>query len=221
MARHFTSLTGDREGLEPIRSRLSEWDELLDGLDAAGLADFIQIDFGIVRGLAYYTGFVFELFEATGAGRALAGGGRYDDLVAKLGGAPTPAVGMAMGDVTLMDLLSEKNRLPSLSATLDVFIVSDRAPEVRAATIRLAANLRAAGISTAYSLKTAAMGKQFKEASQSRARFVAVIGENELAADQVQIRSGNDETSRTTPLAAATATIATLLSEPPKDDETI
>lgn len=213
MQRHFNSLCSDPDGAGRIRSRLSDWDELLSGLDAAGLRDFVQIDFGIVRGLAYYTGFVFEIFEASGSGRALAGGGRYDDLVSKLGGAPTPAVGMAMGDVTLIDLLSEKDSLPAPSDRLGVFIVSDRAPAVREATIRLAARLRQAGVSAAYSLKSAAMGKQFKEASQSAARMVVVIGENELAAQQVQVRSGEGGSSRVIPLDDAATTLAGILRE--------
>lgn len=71
-----------------------------------GLEAFIQIDLGIVRGLAYYTGFVFEAFQVSGQGRALAGGGRYDDLCEKLGGHSMPAVGFAIGDVTFTDLLA-------------------------------------------------------------------------------------------------------------------
>ena len=85
------------------KTRIEEWSQLLRDLSASGVGDFIQIDLGIVRGLAYYTGFVFEAFEASGEGRALAGGGRYDALVKKLGGPDMPAVGFAMGDVTLVD----------------------------------------------------------------------------------------------------------------------
>lgn len=213
MERHFGSLNGDREARDRIRARLASWDELLSGLDAAGLGEFVQIDFGIVRGLAYYTGFVFELFEASGEGRALAGGGRYDDLVAKLGGPPTPAVGMAMGDVTLIDLLTEKDRLPPPNPPVDVFIVGDRAPAVRQAIIRAAATLRANGMATIYSLKSTAMAKQFKEAAQSRAPFVVVLGEDELAGNCVQIRSASGSASTTLPLSEAVSLLRQRLDE--------
>ena len=94
------------------KARIEEWSQLLLNLTASGVGDFIQIDLGIVRGLAYYTGFVFEAFEVSGEGRAIAGGGRYDALVKKLGGPNMPAVGFAMGDVTLVDLLESKSLVP-------------------------------------------------------------------------------------------------------------
>ena len=81
---------------EKIAARFSEFSELLNRLDAMGLTPFIRLDLGIVRGLAYYTGFVFEAFQTVGKGRALAGGGRYDHLVQKLGGPEMPAVGFGV-----------------------------------------------------------------------------------------------------------------------------
>ena len=84
---------------------MGEWRKLLDLLSALGVREFISPDLGIVRGLAYYTGFVFEAFQTVGTGRALAGGGRYDNLVGKLGYQDMPAVGFGMGDVTVSDLL--------------------------------------------------------------------------------------------------------------------
>lgn len=91
--------------LKKARERIDDWEQLLRLIESAGAGEFIQIDLGIVRGLAYYTGFVFEAFEVSGEGRALAGGGRYDSLVKKLGGPDIPAVGFAMGDVTVANLL--------------------------------------------------------------------------------------------------------------------
>ena len=83
-------------------------------LDAHGVMPCISIDLSIVRGLAYYTGFVYEVFEKTGEGRALAGGGRYDHLVKKLSGnADMPAAGFAIGDMTLADCLKSNGLLPA------------------------------------------------------------------------------------------------------------
>src|SRR5215469_6517578 len=84
-------------------------EQLVDGLRARGLADFVAIDVGIVRGLAYYTGIVFEVFDRAGKFRAIAGGGRYDNLIAQLsdGAVSMPALGFAMGDVVLGELINE------------------------------------------------------------------------------------------------------------------
>jgi histidyl-tRNA synthetase len=95
---------GRRASRAASRTGGSSW----AGLAAMGLADFIQVDLGVVRGLAYYTGFVFEAFDRKGELRALAGGGRYDDLVGKLGGSALPAVGFAIGDMTFALLLEER-----------------------------------------------------------------------------------------------------------------
>lgn len=93
-------------GGEKLAARLAEWRQVLTALDAMGLGGFVTVDLGVVRGLAYYTGFVFEAFDRRGDLRALAGGGRYDDLVKKLGGPDLPAVGFAIGDMTFSLLWS-------------------------------------------------------------------------------------------------------------------
>lgn len=173
--------------MEAARSRLAEWKTLLGDLTAAGFAAYIQIDLGIVRGLAYYTGFVFEAFEATGAGRALAGGGRYDALVKKLGGPDVPAVGFAMGDVTLADLLKAKHLYPEPSARVDFFAVVGGELE-RGCALEDAAKLRAAGYRVDYPLKATAFGKQFKLAGQSGARFALIYGSEEIARDVVKLQ---------------------------------
>ena len=166
--RDFDSLVRFVEGLplegaraEEAAVRLAEWKQLMDSLEAAGAADFIQIDLGIVRGLAYYTGFVFEAFEASGEGRALAGGGRYDGLVKKLGGPDLPAVGFAMGDVTLADLLESRGLLKASSEGPD-WIAIIGGPEERKAALADTAMLRAAGHRVEYPLRDQGFGKQFQ-----------------------------------------------------------
>lgn len=168
-------------------ARLEDWDRLMSLLDAMGVADFVHIDLGIVRGLAYYTGFVFEAFEASGESRALAGGGRYDALVRKLGGPEMPAVGFAMGDVTLIDLLREKNRLPAYVQSPE-FIAVIGGERERVPALRDAAALRALGYGVDYPLKEQGFGKQFKEANQKGARFALIYGSEEVDRGLVKVR---------------------------------
>lgn len=185
-------LEGERK--EAAEKRLADWAVLIGGLEAASLSAFLQIDLGIVRGLAYYTGFVFEAFEASGEGRALAGGGRYDALVKKLGGPDMPAVGFAMGDVTLADLLESKDLLPQFLDAPD-FIMVIGGEEERKAAMFDATMLRSIGYRVNYPLKDQSFGKQFKSANQSGARFAMIYGTDELAKGVVKLKdlSGGGE----------------------------
>jgi histidyl-tRNA synthetase len=169
------------------KTRIEEWSQLLRDLSASGVGDFIQIDLGIVRGLAYYTGFVFEAFEASGEGRALAGGGRYDALVKKLGGHDMPAVGFAMGDVTLVDLLESKSLVPEYIQRPD-FIAIIGGEDERAVALADAAQLRAVGYQIEYPFKNQGFAKQFKSANQSGARFALIYGSEELERGVVKVR---------------------------------
>lgn len=173
-----------------IEKRLDEWKYLIEALNALGVSDFIKIDLSIVRGLAYYTGFVFEAFQLVGEGRALAGGGRYDNLVKKLGGPDLPAVGWAMGDVTLQDFLELKNLLPKYIDVPDYFVVTaDHA--CRLVALSDVASMRKAGHRVEYPLKEMTFGKQIKLASQVGARFALIYGEDEIKQNQVTIKDLN------------------------------
>lgn len=171
--------------------RISQWEGLLEALESGGVADFIQIDLGIVRGLAYYTGFVFEVFPLDEAGqptgRALAGGGRFDHLVGLLGYPEVPAVGFGMGDVVLADALGATGLLPPLVDAPDVYCVIGGEAE-RLLALGDAAGLRSAGYRVSYPLKAVGFGKQFKQAGQSGARFALVYGSEEREADAVKVR---------------------------------
>ena len=90
-----------------------------------GLGEFVDLDLSIVRGLAYYTGTVFELFDARGELRAICGGGRYDKLLQSLGGVDLPALGFGMGDVVLGELLRDRGLAPAAAASIDVFLAGD------------------------------------------------------------------------------------------------
>jgi len=178
-------LEGDLAGR--AEARVADWELLLRHLDAAGAGEFIRIDLGIVRGLAYYTGFVFEAFEAGGEGRALAGGGRYDALVQKLGGPDMPAVGFAMGDVTLADLLDGKSLVPEYMQRPEFIAIIGGADE-RDAALADAARLRSLGHQVEYPLKNQGFGKQFKAAGRSGARFALIYGSDELERGAVKVR---------------------------------
>ncbi|MFW5883508.1 MAG: His/Gly/Thr/Pro-type tRNA ligase C-terminal domain-containing protein, partial [Verrucomicrobiota bacterium] len=143
---------------------------------------------------AYYTGFVFEAFEREGENRALAGGGRYDHLIKKVGGPEMPAAGFAIGDVTLALCLESKNRLPPLIQKPDVYCVIGGADE-RGAALRDLGQLRRAGFVADYSLKELGFSKQFKQANERGASLCLIYGSEELAAQQVTLKdlqSGNE-----------------------------
>lgn len=180
---------------EKLQARLADWRRVLAGLDAMGLAGFVSVDLSVVRGLAYYTGFVFEAFDRKGDLRALAGGGRYNDLIRKLGYADVPAVGFAIGDVTTGLLLEQRGLAPVLSSAPDVYVVIG-GPDQRGAAFGDIQALRAAGWRVDYPLKEVAFGKQFKAAAESGARLALIYGGDEWAKGVVKVRDMVDRSER-------------------------
>jgi histidyl-tRNA synthetase len=159
----------------------------LEALRAMGFGDYLDLDLGIVRGLAYYTGTVFELFDARGELRAVCGGGRYDNLLASLGGVDLPALGFGMGDVVLGELLRDRGLAPPSEPTVDVFlaaITGDDVPEV----LGLARELRDAGLRVEYALAPQAVGKQLKLADTRGARVAIVVGPDDRARGEVMVK---------------------------------
>lgn len=172
---------------EKGKERAMDWTNLLDEIEAHQVSSFVKIDLSIVRGLAYYTGFVYEAFEASGEGRALAGGGRYDHLIKKLSGnVDLPASGFAIGDMTLSDCLEKNGLLPSYIMAPDLYLISGT--EQRISGIALVAATRKAGFVVSHSLKTTGFGKQFKEAGKSGARYALILGEEEKNQNKVKIK---------------------------------
>jgi histidyl-tRNA synthetase len=169
-------------GIESIKKSLGDAADLSglqaldDQLKAFGIHDWCEYDLGIVRGLAYYTGTVFEIHEATGVERAMAGGGRYDQLIELFGGPSTPAVGFGMGDVVLSQVLADKGLIPEhVLPRPDVYVLagSDAGAERLPATVT---GLRQAGCHTRFSYKTTRnVGKLLKEAGQAKARFALIL----------------------------------------------
>ncbi len=167
---------------------LIELKRLFSLLDAYGFGAYTVFDIGIVRGLAYYTGIVFELFDVKRSMRAIAGGGRYDNLVKLYGGPATPAVGFAAGDVVLGELLKEKGIAPTPPPRSECFIVAiDNGAYSQ--SIATAQRLRSSGISCEFSLKEDLnIGKQLKNANSAGSRYALFIGGQEALEGKVRIK---------------------------------
>ena len=154
-------------------------------LAARGFADCVELDLSIVRGLAYYTGVVFEVFDARKSMRAVAGGGRYDTLIATIsdGAVDLPATGFAMGDYVIRNLIEETTHaamqmevwLQRNAAACDIHVVVAEESR-RAEALKLVTDLRRAGVSADLSLVPAKVAKQFQSAERSGARFALVVG---------------------------------------------
>jgi len=178
-------LLGEREA---VARALAPLEGYLATLDSLGLADFLEPDLRIVRGLAYYTGIVFEVFDRVGELRAICGGGRYDGLLELVGGEPLPAVGFGMGDVVLSELLTERELLPPYRRSVDYFLVSLE-EEGRRAALSLASSLRDRGLSVVYSLRNQSMRKQFSAAANEGAGEVVILGPEEVTRGVARIRT--------------------------------
>lgn len=190
----------EREPLEKTREKIgavtSKVDEVLkfpqeDLQELFGklgdLAKYCAVDFKIVRGLAYYTGIVWEIHDRKGVLRAIAGGGRYDNLVKQVSGVELPALGFGMGDVTVGELLKECGQLPKLDWDLDCYVViADES--LRSMALRLVHELRDAGVAVDYALTPAKIGKQFQTAAGLGARRAVVVGPEEWAAGEVTVK---------------------------------
>ncbi len=183
-AERVVSLLGTRDLADARREAgtdseaIAELERLFELLDAQGVADRVTFDASVVRGLAYYTGVVFEAFDAEGALRAICGGGRYDGLVEQLGGPPTPAVGFGFGDVVIAELLAERGLIPELGRGVDavVFAVSEAERPLAA---RLASRLRRAGRGVELVLGTPRLKRVLADAERDGATEVFVIGSDE------------------------------------------
>jgi len=145
----------------------AELQKILDNLAARGLREFVKVDYHVIRGLAYYTGVVFEAFDAKGEFRAIAGGGRYDNLVRLISGGKVdlPALGFGMGDVVLLELLRARGLLPKFDSPMDVYVLIED-ENLRPQSLKLVQDLRAAGYAVDYPLTPARSDKQFKRAQE-------------------------------------------------------
>ncbi len=143
-----------------------------------GDASWLRLDLSIVRGLAYYTGIVFELFDRSGEFRAICGGGRYDTLLQSLGGADLPALGFGMGDVVLGELLRAKGLMRPADTSADCWVAADESTPMER-VMADAARRRAAGLSVEYALRPQSLGKQKKAAQASGAREFVTLSNDD------------------------------------------
>ncbi|HXL52569.1 MAG TPA: histidine--tRNA ligase [Gemmatimonadales bacterium] len=176
----LAKVEGGEEAGEPLR-------QAVGALEAMGLGEFIAVDLTIVRGLAYYTGIVFELFDTGKSLRAICGGGRYDGLLKALGGVDLPALGFGMGDVVLGELLKERGPADQASTKLDAFLIAVSGEDV-APLLKLAHQLRDRGVAVEYGLRPAAIRKQLELAAARGAPRAVIVGPDERAAGEVVVR---------------------------------
>ena len=182
-------------------------EQLVDGLRARGLADFVTIDVGIVRGLAYYTGIVFEVFDRAGKFRAIAGGGRYDNLISQLsdGVLSLPALGFAMGDVVLGELINEipqaregMRKAVANASKIDIYVVIAK-EERRADALAQIQQLRDRGYRIDYPLTPTKVARQFQAAEDLGASLALLYGDEwpqiamkDLASGEQKLISSDD-----------------------------
>jgi histidyl-tRNA synthetase len=176
-------------------------DHLVDGLRERGLAQFVEVDVRIVRGLAYYTGMVFEVFDRAGKLRAIAGGGRYDNLVGQLsdGAVSMPALGFAMGDVVLGELLRETphardamEKAITAGNKIDIYVVIAK-EERRADALASIQQLRDQGYRTDYPLTPSKVAKQFQTAEDLGATMALLYGDEWPQIAVKDLRTGKQE----------------------------
>ena len=183
-------------GLKAVLGNFDLWkksDELVrlfTALEALGVKEYVKFDPNIMRGLLYYTGTVFEAFETSGSvRRAILGGGRYDNLLADVGGQPLPAVGFAMGDVVTGIILQEKGLLPEFIPSPAPVLVTVFDESLLRESFALAAGLRNAGLKVLCYPEPVKLQKQFKFADKMKARIVLTLGPDEAAKGQVSVKN--------------------------------
>jgi histidyl-tRNA synthetase len=163
--------------------------QIFETVQAFGLGDYLTYDAGVVRGLDYYTGPVFEAYDRKRRFRAIFGGGRYDNLVADVGGEPITGTGFAMGDMVIEVVLDHYDKRPGLPPSPSQVLVTLFDAELYPQTVALAGRLRAAGINTEQFLEPIRLGKQLRYADRKGIPYVLILGPDELAAGQVVLKN--------------------------------
>jgi len=186
---------------------------IFKALEAYGVREYVRFDPNIIRGLLYYTSTVFEAFDLSGdIRRSILGGGRYDNLLAAVGGDPMPAVGFAMGDLIITLILDRLGKIPAgLGKTTAPVLVTVFSPETQMASFVLAAELRQEGIKVLCYTESDKLVKQFKFADRVNARLAVVLGPEELASQQVAVKDLKSGTQQVFPRTQVVAAIQELL----------
>jgi histidyl-tRNA synthetase len=180
LMKHYGDLPDVGEHIDRMRQYLLYVADL-------GFGEWVQLDLTIVRGLAYYTGTVFELFDTAGEMRAICGGGRYDSLLENLGGVDLPALGFGMGDVVLGDLLRSRKLIPATVPQIDFWVASDDDSLIED-VMRIAGELRRRDRSVEFALHPQQLARQLKSAAAAGARRVVILKSNRYALREVTVR---------------------------------
>jgi histidyl-tRNA synthetase len=191
----LNALAADFRSSPQVMEAVTHMREYLNFLDALGVGEWVDFDLSIVRGLAYYTGKVFELFDAKGEFRAICGGGRYDDLLSTIGGVDLPALGFGMGDVVLTEILRSRDLLPTPEFGTDYWVVAEdetMLPDV----MTVAGRLRAKAKSVEYALKSQTLSRQLKTASTAGAKEVVLLRRDDFANGKVTVKTLADGSER-------------------------
>jgi histidyl-tRNA synthetase len=188
----YSSVDSASEHIERMR-------QYLGYVSALGFGEWVRLDLSIVRGLAYYTGIVFELFDTAGELRAICGGGRYDALLATLGGVDLPALGFGMGDVVLGDLLRSRGLIPAPTSAIDFWIAADD-DTLLEDVMMVASQLRRRNRSVEYALRPQQLGKQLKAAAAVGARTAVLLLEKQYATHEVTVKDMETGAERSLPL---------------------
>ena len=195
-----SKVPADNPGLLALR-------ELMTLAEASGFAHLIKIDLSVIRGLSYYTGTVWEVFDATGAmPRAIAGGGRYDKLMEMFGGQPTPMVGFGFGDVVILEILAERGLLPTIGRGIDDVIYPMSALEFPTAN-RIAACLRKQGRAVTVDYSCRRFKAVVERAEKDGAKRLLILGGNEVRDGVCLVRTlgGKERNEVKVPLAELTS----------------
>ena len=168
-------------------SAVSELNSLFNSIDSYGILEWVEFDASVVRGLAYYTGAVFEAHDREGKFRAICGGGRYDKLLSTLGGKDLPATGFGFGDMVIMELLAEKNLIPELISGIEDIVIPLN-PELRSASVIVAAALRDTGRTVDLVLEDKKLKWAFKHAERIGADRLVMVMPEEWKSGKVRIK---------------------------------
>jgi histidyl-tRNA synthetase len=191
----LNALAAEFRNSSAVMEEITHLREYLNFLDALGVGDWIDFDLSIVRGLAYYTGKVFELFDSKGEFRAICGGGRYDDLLSNIGGVDLPALGFGMGDVVLTELLRARNLLPIPQLGTEFWVAAEDDSMLQD-VMSVAGRLRAKSKSVEYALKSQTLARQLKTASSAGVRNVVLLHRDEYKEGTVTVKTLADGSER-------------------------
>lgn len=182
---------GDAPAVQPHVVRFAEY---LAHCAALGVADFVQFDLTIVRGLAYYTGIVFELFDNVGEFRAICGGGRYDNLLKSLGGTDLPALGFGMGDVVIGELLRARGLMPAFVPSLEFWVAqAPDSPSAPQGALETATAMRHAGCTVEFALRSQKLDKQLEAGRKAGASTFIIVDPASSTAPWRVRRAGHDD----------------------------